>query len=64
MTEDDRPAPDDERPPGARPGINGDPLTPTFRDGPRRRPVSVGSILSTALPFLVLLAVVAFATTR
>jgi hypothetical protein len=63
MTEDDRPAPD-ERPIGARPGINGDPLSPAFRDGPRRSPVSVGSILTTALPFLVLVAVVAFAVSR
>jgi hypothetical protein len=64
MTEDDRPAPGDQRPLGMRPGVNGDPLGPAFRDGPRRAPVSVGSILTTVLPFLVLVGVVAFALSR
>lgn len=49
----------DRRQPGERPGLNGDPLGPSFRDGPRRTPATVRQVLGAGLPFVVLAVVVA-----
>jgi hypothetical protein len=49
----------DRRQPGERPGLNGDPLGPSFRGGPRRVPATVREALTAGLPFLVLAVVVA-----
>ncbi|WP_282944057.1 hypothetical protein [Cellulomonas endometrii] len=69
MTEDDRTEPidgsdrTDRRLPGERPGVNGNPLGASFRDGPRRTPASAGALL-TIVPFLVLVAVVVLVAGR
>jgi hypothetical protein len=50
--------------PGELPGINGSPTGASFRDGPRRRPQAWGAMLLTAVPPLLLIAVVLVVTTR
>jgi hypothetical protein len=54
----------DEPAPGELPGINGSPTGASFRDAPQREPRSWGAVLLTALPPLVLAAVVLVVATR
>ncbi|HEY0186229.1 MAG TPA: hypothetical protein VGC67_01945 [Cellulomonas sp.] len=61
--EDQRPTPD-ERPPGARPGLNDAPIGAPFRDGLRRTPASGRTLLAELLPFLLLAGAVVVLLTR
>lgn len=45
---------EDRRSIGERPGINQNPLAPSFRDGPRSAPASYRSILMGLLPVAVI----------
>lgn len=50
---------------GERPGMNQNPLAPSFRDGPRTAPASTGSLLLGAAPVVVVaLGVLVFAFLR
>lgn len=55
----------DERGIGERPGMNQNPLAPSFRDGPRTTPASTRSLLLGAAPVVVVaLGVLVFAFLR
>lgn len=64
MTHDrpDGPVPPTSDPTG--PGLGQAPLAPAFRDGPRRAPQRVGTLLLQGVPFLVLVGVVLWVASR
>ncbi len=64
MAERDHDVGRDERGFGERPGVNQNPLSPSFRDGPRTTPASTRSLLLGLVPVVVIGLVLAFVFLR